>query len=77
MLNKYIILISLAFLAFASVPALADDSAAPQKKEVVPANMSDEALASYISGRLAPLLKDDGYEVSQNCDASGCSVVVQ
>jgi len=39
--------------------------------------MNDAALASYISGQLSPLLKDSGYAVSQNCDSSGCAVVVQ
>ncbi len=43
----------------------------------VPANMSDEALASYISGRLKLMLNDQDYKVSQACDETGCSVVVQ
>ena len=57
-----------------TIPAQAES--APKQTDI-PANMNDEALASYISGRLAPLLKDTGYQVSQNCDASGCAVVVQ
>jgi len=81
MLNKNIILISLVFLALSIAPALADDadvtSETVQKSEALPANMSDEALASYISGRLNALLKDEGYDISQDCDTTGCSVVVQ
>ncbi len=81
MQNKHIILISLIFLAINAVPAQADRapvSVVPaQEKAAVPANMSDEALASYISGRLMPLLQDQGYKVSQACDSSGCAVVVQ
>jgi len=81
----YITLISIAFLTLSASAGYADDSAAAavtvQKtgdEKIVPtAGMSDEALASYISGRLAPLLKDSGYAVSQNCDQTGCSVVVQ
>ena len=74
---KTIILILMAFLACTSATAHADNLPATQKTQTPPANMSEAALASYISGRLAPLLKDAGYEVSQNCDSSGCSVVVQ
>lgn len=72
-----IIPILLIFLTTGAISAQAEIAPAQQKTEALPANMSDEALASYISGRLAPLLKDSGYQVSQNCDASGCSVVVQ
>jgi hypothetical protein len=81
MQNKIIILILIAFFGFQVVSAQAEKapaSATPAtEKATVPANMSDEALASYISGRLTPLLQDQGYKVSQACDASGCSVVVQ
>jgi hypothetical protein len=81
------ILISLLFLSFVS-PAMAGEAplqpAVPADQPLIkaekatpPANMSDEALASYITGRLAPLLKDTGYAISQKCDSSGCAVVVQ
>ncbi|MFH1157578.1 MAG: hypothetical protein V1721_01645 [Pseudomonadota bacterium] len=79
--KKHIILILLTFLYCGAstaqagdVPATASES---QEKSALPAHMSDEALASYISGRLSLLLKDEGYKVSQSCDATGCSVVVQ
>jgi hypothetical protein len=72
--NKCILLALLAFLTIGSLSAQAES--APEQT-AVPANMNDEALASYISGRLAPLLKDAGYQVRQNCDSSGCAVVVQ
>ena len=74
---KTIILILMAFLTVSAGTAKAGDLPAAQKPQTPPANMSEAALARYISGRLAPLLKDAGYEVSQNCDSSGCSVVVQ
>ena len=81
MQNIRTILVLLVFLTVMPLSAQAE-SAAPAsnsstEKTTVPANMSDDALASYISGRLAPLLKDAGYQVSQNCDSSGCSVIVQ
>ena len=38
---------------------------------------SDEALASYISGRLKLALKSGDYKITQYCDDSGCAVVVQ
>ncbi|MCK5659305.1 MAG: hypothetical protein KAH96_05475 [Alphaproteobacteria bacterium] len=81
MKKKYIILIFLAFLSFGAslaqaegVPAVDSES---QEKLAPPANISDEALTSYISGRLNLLLKDENYKVSKYCDATGCSVVVQ
>ncbi len=78
MQNKRIILTLLALLVLAPVMAKAGTApASTQQAATPPANMSDEALASYISGRLAPLLKESTYQVSQNCDDSGCSVVVQ
>lgn len=78
MLNKSIVLISLVFLALGCVPAQADEAmSAPETAQTVPTSMDDEALASYITGRLSAILKDEGYDVSQNCDTSGCSVVVQ
>lgn len=81
MLNKYIALFLLSFLVVAA-PASADNAvvtaAAKQEKEIIPpADMGDEALASYISGRLNSLLKDGTREVLQSCDETGCSVVVQ
>jgi len=79
--KKYIILILLAFLSFDAGAALAEDVSAvtseSQEKVALPANISDEALASYISGRLNLLLKDENYKVSKYCDETGCSVVVQ
>ena len=77
MQNKLIILALLAFLMTGPISAQAETAPAQQKAEQLPANMNDEALASYITGRLTPLLKDTAYQVSQNCDASGCAVVVQ
>lgn len=41
------------------------------------ATLGDEALASYISGRLKLALKDDADVIKQYCDDSGCAVVVQ
>ena len=80
--NKRIILSLLIFLTTGAVTVRAENAPAAPKPAaesivVPPANMNDEALASYISGRLAPLLRNNGYKVSQNCDASGCSVLVQ
>jgi hypothetical protein len=77
MQNKIIVLILMAFLTAGAVSAQAENAPAQQKAQTPPTNMNDAALASYISGRLAPLLKDSGYIVSQNCDSSGCAVVVQ
>jgi hypothetical protein len=77
MYNKIIALILIVFMAAGAVTAQAESTPVLQKNQTAPANMSDAALASYISGKLAPLLKDTGYAVSQDCDASGCSVVVQ
>ncbi len=70
MLNKLILFTLLTFLAVN--PAWAD-----QPPAAPPADMSDEALASYITGRLAPLLQDEGYKIAQSCDATGCAIVVQ
>jgi hypothetical protein len=77
--NNIIVLILFAILTISAAPALAETARVSAQKETTtpPANMDDAALASYISGRLTPLLKDSGYQVSQNCDSSGCSVVVQ
>jgi len=77
MQNKVIFLILMSFLMTGAVVAWAETAPAAQKNQTPPANMSDVALASYISGRLEPLLKDTGYAVSQQCDSSGCAVVVQ
>ena len=77
MQNKNIILFSFVLLTSSALFARAETVPAQQKTTAPPANMSDEALASYITGRLTPLLKDTGYQVSQNCDSSGCAVVVQ
>ena len=76
MRNKIIFLILMAFLAgdITVVQAASTD----QSPDTPPANMTDAALASYISGRLKSVLKDTGYVVSQDCDdSSGCAVVVQ
>jgi hypothetical protein len=75
--NRHIVLALLAFLTIMPISVRAETVRTPQKKEQPPANLSDAALASYISGRLTPLLKDTGYQVSQSCDADGCAVVVQ
>jgi hypothetical protein len=72
MQNKYITFILLAFLMMGATIA-----AAGQPQVSVPAVMSDDALASYISGRLKQALKDGDHSVDQYCDASGCAVVVQ
>ena len=77
MQSKIIALILIAFFITCAVPAQAENVPALQKTQAPPANMNDAALASYISGKLAPLLKDTGYVVSQNCDSAGCAVVVQ
>ncbi len=81
MKKRRIILILLAFLAVNVGAAQAKDIPAATSKTqenfTPPVNMSDEALASYISGRLNLLLKDENYKVSKYCDATGCSVVVQ
>jgi len=77
MRNKIIYLILIVFFADGVAPASAETAPAPQKTNILPSNMNDAALASYISGKLEPLLKDTSSTVSQACDASGCSVVVQ
>ena len=77
MQNKIIALILMTFLTAGTATAQAENAPSAQKARTPPTNMSDAALASYISGRLAPLLKDMGYAASQSCDSSGCSVVVQ
>ena len=81
MKKRQIILILLAFLAVNVGTAQAEDIPATisktQENFTPPANMNDEALASYISGRLNLLLKDENYKVSKYCGATGCSVVVQ
>lgn len=77
MRTKIISLILMAFLASGAITAQAAATSAPQKAQTPPANMSDAALASYISGRLEPLLKGTSHAISQECDSSGCSVVVQ
>lgn len=74
MLNKSIALILLVFMAM-PLTASADQPPAPSAKTL--ATMSDEALASYISGRLNQALKGQDYSVTNSCDDSGCSVVVQ
>lgn len=75
---KFILLALLAFLTSGAVCAWAETAIAPAPvKTAAPANMSDAALANYISSRLEPLLKDTGYAVTESCDASGCAVVVQ
>jgi hypothetical protein len=64
---------------FAAAPAVYADNTRPaaEKETDPPAAMSDEALASYISGRLRLLLEGDGYGITQECNSTGCSVVVQ
>lgn len=39
--------------------------------------MSDAALASYISGRLKQVLADEPYRIPKSCDDEGCTVVVE
>ncbi|MCK4945052.1 MAG: hypothetical protein KAS59_02195 [Alphaproteobacteria bacterium] len=79
MKKRQIILILLAFLAVNVGTAQAEDIPATisktQKNFTPPANMSDEALASYISGRLNLLLEDS--KISQYCNAADGSVVIQ
>ncbi len=79
MKKKQIILILFAFLAVNVGKAQAEDIPAAmsktQKNFTPPVNMSDEALASYISGRMNLLLEDS--KISQYCDAADSSVVVQ
>jgi hypothetical protein len=78
MLSKFISLILMVFFICSISGAQAEIVSAAQKTNTAaPSNMNDAALASYISGKLEPLLKDTGYSVSENCDSSGCSVVVQ
>lgn len=72
MQNKYIALFLGSFLMLSASVA-----AAEQLPVAAPATMSDEALASYITGRLKLVLTDEGRTVDQHCDASGCAVVVQ
>lgn len=71
--RKYIISIALIFLTL----GIASAQAEPVPAVIAPSAMSDEALASYISGRLNQALKGEDHAVSQYCDATGCSVVVQ
>ena len=75
MKKTYALCALLAFLLNGPVSAHSEMQAA--QDTALPAHMSDAALASYISGRLNPLLKDTGHDVSQDCDAADCSVVVQ
>ena len=81
MKKRQIILILLAFLAVNVGTAQAENIPAAMSKTqenfTPPTNMSDEALASYISGRLNLLLKDENYKISQYCDAADGSVIVQ
>ena len=84
MYKKYITLISLVFLALSVSVAEADKAptaAKPASEQAapvasLPASMTDEALASYITGRLKQALVNDDYKVEQLCDDTGCSVVV-
>ena len=80
MYNRYITFISLVFLAIAAPSALADQpqisAPATRAEAAPPVFMSDEALASYITGRLQQALKDDDYKVEQTCNETGCSIVV-
>ena len=77
--KKQIILILLAFLAVNIGTAQAEDippaTSKTQENFIPPANMNDEALASYISGRLSLLLED--FKISPYCNAADSSVVVQ
>jgi hypothetical protein len=66
MLKKSAALLLLAFLA-----------SAPEARAETNDAMSDAALASYISGRLGTVLKGTGHTAAQNCNESGCAVVVQ
>ena len=79
MKKKQSILILLAFLAVNVGAAQAEDIPAATSKTqenfTPPANMNNEALTSYISGRLSLLLED--YKISPYCNAADGSVVVQ
>ena len=79
MKKRQIILILLAFLAANVSTAQAENIPAATSKTqenfTPPANMSDEALASYISGRLNLLLEDS--KISPYYNAADGSVVVQ
>ena len=77
MQNKIIILISFIFSVSSLSVAMAADARDSQSVTASVTTMGDEALASYISGRLKLALKDDAAVVEQYCDASGCAVVVQ
>lgn len=77
MRNEIKSLILIFFFACGVSCAQAETTSIPQKKDTF-ATMNDAALASYISGKLEPLLKDTGHAVSTDvCDQSGCAVVVQ
>ena len=81
MTKVYIVLIFITFFATCASAAHADQaqiSSHPVREQAVDtSSMNDEALASYITGRLKQALKNDDYKVEQYCDNSGCSVVVQ
>ena len=79
MKKKQIILILFVFLAVNVSAAQAENIPATTFKApenfIPPVNMNDEALASYISGRLNLILEDS--KISPYCDAADSSVVVQ
>jgi hypothetical protein len=64
---KRILLILFAILTMSATAAPADPA---------PQDMNEAALASYISGRLSAVLTDS-HQVTQSCDSTGCTVVVQ
>jgi len=64
---KFILLILITIVSFSSMAVKADTLD----------NMSDEALASYISSQLNQELKGSDYKIKKHCDDNGCSIVVQ
>ncbi|MBI3442048.1 MAG: hypothetical protein HY052_09670 [Proteobacteria bacterium] len=81
MRTKYIYLMLCVFLIGGGSGARADQVHVAVNDVRAPvagtASFSDEALASYIGGRLRQALKTEDDSVEQYCDATGCSVVVQ
>lgn len=77
MKNYIIYLFLFTFLIIGASVAQADQVQIAVNNVSEQADLSDEALASYITGRLKLALKNEDTRVEQFCDASGCSVVVQ
>lgn len=78
MQNKIIVLISFIFLMGTLPVAQAGASRITvNDTQNQAAALDDEALASYITGRLKLALKNDTATVEQYCDQSGCAIVVQ